>query len=379
MNTESEKAVEAPTKKGEAKAKKSSNSSKKERRSSLNVSKKNLEESASALSVGENAVASTEESVLSPPASPSKPKKSGATSSSSSSPGKSPKKGGKKSLTSPKKSLTSPKKGKKAAAPENLDAEMIVALLTGDDLWSTEAEVVTRVSHRAFDSLYEFVVASEEKDYQLNRQLALRPGAPLVICRQLKVLGSKDDALLASGLLLLRCLGSLAAGTPAWFGIIKVGGLERACWTLQNHTDVALQLHAVAVLGDMVLDETITDLFVATGGVDALIYSLKTFAENPNMLKKTLEAIRQLCRRDGSSAVVERGAVDLVVQLMQERAKDPDMQKRGCYILLALGLEQKKAIKEAGGLAAVSKIFSIHRCENDLLKVAHETMNTLAR
>jgi hypothetical protein len=367
MKTESEKAVEAPTKKGEAKAKKSSKLSKKERRSSLNVSKKNLEESASALFVGENAVASTEESVLSPPASPSKPKKSGATSSSSSSPGKSPKKGG-------KKSLTSPKKVKKAAAPENLDAEMIVALLTGDDLWSTEAEVVTR----AFDSLYEFIVASEEKDYQLNRQLALRLGAPLVICRQLKVLGSKDDALLASGLLLLRCLGS-HAGTPAWFGIIKVGGLERACWTLQNHTDVALQLHAVAVLGDMVLDESITDIFVATGGVDALIYSLKTFAENPNILKKTLEAIRQLCRRDDSSAVVERGAVDLVVKLMQERATDPDMQKRGCYILLALGLEQKKVIKEAGGLAAVSKIFSIHRCENDLLKVAHETMDTLAR
>ena len=183
-----------------------------------------------------------------------------------------------------------------------------------------------------------------------------------------------------NGTFIPRCLEALC-------NICELGGTsgrkkvtEHASAIVKDSEDSKLVSAVISVLSEMAKDEDTAKGLLQGKGVDALAHAFRVFEEErPNLSKKAFDLLLLLANDGGAASrqvVAESTVLETLVKSMTAQPKEEEVQKRGCQMVLALSVDQRKVIKDCGILALISQIFSIHR-DDKVLKVAHDAMDAI--
>ena len=227
------------------------------------------------------------------------------------------------------------------------DCDRIIQLVTGD-IWATGEVAIT-----ALEALCELLQVDDTRDYQKNRQLALRLGAHLPVVRKMKDF-PRDETLQSVCLQLIRCWGNMPVAP--WYELITVGALQCAVQiilvggnddededestTTSSSYSPALQDSALCLLEQMSIDEISIRFLVDQKGIDALVYIFRTVTD-PAARERALGCLRAMMQHGGP---VGRKAVAEKTNHMLLTLSDADMLKN----LLELTAEMTATEDTAG-------------------------------
>lgn len=155
---------------------------------------------------------------------------------------------------------------------------------------------------------------------------------------------------------------------------------ESARTIVENTEDPKMLGIAFSLLTEMIADEEKAKGLVEGGGLDALGYALQHFQNNLDLILETHDVLLPLGTDGGKmarQAIVDKEILKTVAQMMRDYPMDVDIQKRSCQLILAMSKDQRKAIKDSGLLTLISKLFTGHRKNKELLKFANKAMKAI--
>lgn len=149
---------------------------------------------------------------------------------------------------------------------------------------------------------------------------------------------------------------------------------------IQTSDDYKLVSALISVLSEMSKDEDTVKGLLQGKGIDALAHAFKAYAEEkPDISTKSFDLLLLLASDTGPAsrqAIIESGVLKTLVKM----TRVPDQkaaQKRGCQLVLALVVDQRKSIKHSEILEPISQIRQIHGEDDDVTKLAQDAMDAI--
>lgn len=191
----------------------------------------------------------------------------------------------------------------------------------------------------------------------------------------------KDDNIVLEGCLL--ALSNLCIPESNAQDALDAKIVELTVNAMTKSVDMSgLQEHGCAVLANLAVHQSARGRVRNSGGCDAIVMSMVVHPKDMGVQSEALIAVRNLCLKDDESKVLlaKSGAIDVIVQVMQDHKDEAIIQAYGSWALSAIGLSEDNQayIGQSGGVDVIIGSMRDHADDLNVQEKACQALWTLS-